>query len=246
MNTRLPMCLLFAALAAAGACGKRAADAATFTARGDSLKAAGRLDLAIEQYDRAIARDSTDGRAFNNRGNAYRERGDYDRAIRDFDRAIKLDAKHFQAIRNRARTEFYVARFADAAADFERALQADSTSVAAAYNLLWLHIARRRLGQDDTRQFAVQFAKTDQVAWPAPAGKYLLGQLTVEQFEAAAAQVDPRVKQDQRCAAAFYRGEEALMLKKATEAATHFERARSICPEQWTEYQASVAELGRL
>ncbi|MFN2182777.1 MAG: tetratricopeptide repeat protein, partial [Anaerolineae bacterium] len=45
------------------------------------------LDLAIENYTKAIALDPQDAEAYSDRGLAYHDKGDYDRAIADFDQA---------------------------------------------------------------------------------------------------------------------------------------------------------------
>ena len=243
MWMRRSLYTMLAACVCAAGCTNARSDAAAFRTRGDSLKATGALDLALAQYDRAIALDSTDGRVFNNRGATYMEQADYVRAVRDFDRAIALNPGHAQALKNRGRTLFFLGRFGEAAADLQRALPLDSTN---AYVAIWLYIARRRSGENDAAAFAAQLARTDSTRWPHPVGQYYLGKLSQDQLLAAGAAIDPRVHRDQRCAAAFYLGEAAMIDGRHPEAVTRFTEARATCPHDWTEYQASVAELGRL
>lgn len=243
MSARRSVWSLVLAVASAAGCRDTHSEALALKARADSLKSTGAYDAALVQYDRALALDSTDGRLLNNRGATYMERGEHDRAIADFDRAIRLNPNHGQALKNRSRALFYLGRYADATRDMQKALPFDSTN---AYVVIWLHIARRRLGEDDAPAFASQLAKTDTTRWPAAVGKFYLGTLTRDALLAAAALVDPRVKRDQRCAAAFFLGQDAMIRNRPADATRYFEETRSNCPKDWTEYQSAVAELGRL
>lgn len=242
---RMRYLLVFAltTVACKDAATKAAAKAAVHKELGDSLKTAGQVDRALAQYDTAIQLDSTDGKAINNRGATYQDRGEFDRAIRDFDRAIALNPAHAQALKNRGRAKFMLGQYPAAVADLTKALPYDSAN---AYVVIWIHIARRRLGEDDAREFAAQLAKTDSTRWPAPVGAFYLGKLTREQLLQAAAVVDPRVKRDQRCAASFFLAEDAMIRNKPQEARPLFEDASANCPPSWTEHLAAVGELQRL
>lgn len=202
-----------------------------------------RYDRAIPDLDRAIALDPTGPSAFNSRGVAHQGKGDYERAIQDYDEAVRLKPDHALAIKGRGRCNFYLGRFAEAAADLERGLGYDSTN---AYVAIWLHLANQRIGRDDAAQFAANIARTDSLKWPGAVARYYLKRIDRAQLLATAAQVDPRVGRDQRCAAAFFLAEEAMVLRKTADAARSFREARDGCPPSWTEHQASVAELGRL
>ena len=58
--------------------------------RGVAYQANGDLDLAIADFDLAIALNPKYAKAYNNRGNAYKDKGDLDRAIADLDQAVAL------------------------------------------------------------------------------------------------------------------------------------------------------------
>lgn len=203
----------------------------------------GEYQAAIREYDRAVALDSADGPLLNDRGMAHVGNSDYAAAIRDFDRALAVNPQHGQALRNRSRARFYLGRYAEAAADMEKALPSDTAN---AYVPIWLYIAKRRIGQGSRAELAAQLAKTDSTVWPTPVGKFYLGQITAAQLIDASTRIDPRVKRDQRCAASFFLGQDAMIRKQPAEARTLFEEVRATCPHDWTEYHSAVAELSRL
>ncbi|MGH6907325.1 MAG: tetratricopeptide repeat protein [Aestuariivirga sp.] len=59
--------------------------------RGNAYSNKNEYDLAIADYDKAIALNPEYAEAYNNRGNAYYRKGKYDRAIADYDKAIALN-----------------------------------------------------------------------------------------------------------------------------------------------------------
>lgn len=217
--------------------------ARAYRLRGDALRDKGAYDAAIEAYDQAIKRKADDAGVFTDRAYVYQIKGEYDRAIQDFDRAIALKSNHALALKNRGRTHFYMGHFADAAADLRRGAQIDSTN---AYVAIWLHMAVKRLGQDNAKEFATQLARTDSARWPAPVARFYQGRLTAEQLMAAALSTDSKAQADQRCAAAFYIGEAALWNRQPAEAARRFQETVASCPKSFTEFDAARAELVRL
>lgn len=70
--------------------------------RGGAYRAKGDLDLAIADYDKAIAAQPQSATAFHGRGEAYRAKGDNDRAIMDYNRALDLDRNLAAAYAGRA------------------------------------------------------------------------------------------------------------------------------------------------
>ena len=58
--------------------------------RGNSYKAKGEHDLAIEDYNKAIRSNPDYIKAYGNRGNAYRAKGEHDLAIENYNKAIQL------------------------------------------------------------------------------------------------------------------------------------------------------------
>jgi len=211
--------------------------------RGHAYKNKGDLERALADYDQAILLTPGDARLYNDRGIVYTSMNDLTRAIRDFDQAITLKPDHALAIKNRGRAHFYLGNFAQAAADLQRGLSLDSTN---AYVVIWLHMARQRLKQDDSADFVSHLAATDTTRWPAPVARYFLGTLSADSLRTLAVESNSDVQKDQRCAAAFYIGEATLLRGQRNEAAPLFQETRASCPKDWTEYMAASAELQRL
>jgi protein O-mannosyl-transferase len=69
----------------------RSDDAHSYLARGIKLVANGRLDLAWDDFNRAIAIDPNLEEAYINRGGIYQAKGNVARAMADFDHAIALN-----------------------------------------------------------------------------------------------------------------------------------------------------------
>ncbi len=68
--------------------------------RGLTYDEMGRLDKAIEDFDRAIALDPSDHKAYTNRGMVFGKTGRFDKAIEDFEKAIALKPSDPEAYNN--------------------------------------------------------------------------------------------------------------------------------------------------
>ena len=76
-------------------------DAEGYFRRGVEAHQRGDFDLAIQDFDKAIALKSDDAKAYYNRGVAYGAKGDYDHAIQDYNKVIALKPGHAEAYNNR-------------------------------------------------------------------------------------------------------------------------------------------------
>ena len=202
----------------------------------------GDYERAIADYEQAAMLAPTDARVFTERGVAYVLLGDYRQALRDFDQAIALKPDHALALEHRGRTHFFLGNFAQAAADLQRGRNFDSTD---AYAVLWLHLARQRLRQDDRRDFTAHAAVVDTAAWPSPIVQHLLGRIPADSLETLAAATEIKGRR-QSCVAAFYLGQQALLRGDLSRAATAFEATRAECAKESSEYKGAAAELQRL
>lgn len=73
-----------------------------YSNRGNVFLEQGRDDLALADYNQAIAINPKAAKAYSNRGRIYAQHGQYDKAIEDFSRAIALDTALPEALINRA------------------------------------------------------------------------------------------------------------------------------------------------
>jgi len=110
---------------------------------------------------------------------------------------------------------------------------------------LWLHLARQRLRQDDSDDFAAHAALADSTRWPEPIVRYLRGGFGADSLRALAAAAEV-AGQGPRCAVSFYLGEEALLGGQTDSARSLFEETRTTCPKELHEHRAAVAELQRI
>ncbi|MFL5618706.1 MAG: tetratricopeptide repeat protein [Gemmatimonadaceae bacterium] len=207
-----------------------------------AYRSKGDYERALADFEQAILLAPSDARLYTDRGVTYELLGDFASAIRDFNRAIAFKPNHAPAIESRGRTYFYLGNFAQAAADLQRGLALDSADV---YGALWLHLARQRLRQDDSEDFAAHAALADSTRWPAPIVRYMLGGLNADSLRALAATAELN-GQSQRCVVSFYLGEEALLSGETSSAGGLFDETRTTCPKELSEHRAAVAELRRM
>lgn len=85
----------------------------------------GEFDLAVADYDRAIALEKDDADAFLHRSIAYTAKGDYDRALSDCHRAIELshESEATEGYNSCGDTHFRAGDFGAAIGDYDHALK---------------------------------------------------------------------------------------------------------------------------
>ena len=90
-------------------------------------------DEAINNYDKAIARDSKNSIFYNNRGNAKGRLGKYEEAISDYSQAIKLGLKKVTTYNNIGNAKLRLGDYKGAILDFNEAIKLKPKHTAA-YN----------------------------------------------------------------------------------------------------------------
>jgi lipoprotein NlpI len=211
--------------------------------RGLAYRSKGDFERALADYDQATLLAPADPRLYVDRGQVYLATNDHARAIQDFDRAVGMKPDLAVALEYRGKTNVLLGNLAQAAADLQRELSFDSTNASV---VLWLHIARQRLKQDDASDFEAQAARVDSTRWPAPVIQYFLGSLTPKALRAAAADTSAAGAREEGCTVGFYLGEEAIVHGRTDDARTLLEETRASCPKDLNEQRAAVAELKRL
>lgn len=96
--------------------------AIAYNNRGNAYVAEGKYNLAIADYDNALAMNPRYAKAYNNRGVALEKQGNLNLAIANFDAAIALDSKYAHAFVNRGDVYAKKHQYKRATHDYNRAL----------------------------------------------------------------------------------------------------------------------------
>jgi len=232
----------------------------------EGIRAAAALHTAhYDQAAQALAFNATHGQtgdaaaadaavaAHPNRADGYFARaalalaaGRYPEAISDCDIAIGLEMAAVRVSMGDlgAWESFDAGRYQETINDL-----GDNSPKAAAqpYKLLLLHLARARLGRDDTQELARAVDATGDTEWPAPVLAFYLGRIDQKQLFAAADNgPDFDTRDGQRCEANFYAGEAASLSGKLDDARDLLDRAIDHCPSRYAEAKAATGERARM
>lgn len=228
------------------------ATAALHTARYDQAAQALGVFTGQDQPGGAAAADAAIA-AHPNRPDSYFARaalslaaGRYAQATSDCDIAIGLEMAAVRVpVRDRGAWEsFAEGHYQETIGD----LGGSSIKVAAQpYSLLLLHLARARLGQDDTQELSRAVDAAGGTDWPAPVLAFYLGRIDQKQMLAAAESApDSKTRTGQRCEANFYAGEAASLHGHPDAARDLFDDAMDVCPLGYFEARAANGERARL
>jgi tetratricopeptide (TPR) repeat protein len=101
---------------------------------GTALSDEGKIEEAIDHYDKAIALTPDDADFNNNRGNAYARLGKYQLAIADLNKAISLNPEYMKAYINRGNAYAGDDQYKLAIEDYNQAIRLKPNSADAYYN----------------------------------------------------------------------------------------------------------------
>jgi lipoprotein NlpI len=207
--------------------------------------AQGELDAAIADYTEAINLYPNFGVGFNNRALVFAAQGDAERAVLDFNEAIRIDPNAARGFFGRALSQYNVGRFENAADDLAEALRLGMKSP---YVALWHRLAEGRAGREAvaTAHLQIATAELDASKWPAPLVDLLMGRSSAEALYKAAESPDAAIQAGRLCEAHFYVAQLALVGNDVAQATPLLLGAERECPHDYTEYQATRAELQRL
>jgi tetratricopeptide (TPR) repeat protein len=197
---------------------------------------------AVETLDRAVNAFPNVGTFYALRASYYEHR-DAKRASADLDKAIALDPVEVRALTQRGRLAFTNGNYTAAAKDWAQAWRGNrgDLSIPAAYLPIWIYMLEAR-GDNAmaTSGFARRVKEIEAKVWPRPVASFYLGQLSVEELDAAAAD------NDQKCEANFYVGEWYLLKGDVASARKRFEQALGRCPLNLIERNMAEIEAKRL
>jgi len=197
---------------------------------------------ALETLDRAVNAFPTIGTFYALRASYYQHR-DAERASADLDKAIALDPLEVRALTQRGHVAFMNGNPVAAAKDWAQAWRGNrgDLMIPEAYLSIWIYMLEAR---DDNAKAAPAFAQrlkeVRAKVWPYPVASFYLGQMSVEQLDAAAAD------NDQKCEANFYVGEWHLLKGDVALARKRFEQAFAGCPSNLMERDMAAIEAKRL
>jgi lipoprotein NlpI len=190
------------------------------------------LALAMKDIDQAIGLEPDLVLAHIQRGSLYIVQGKYQESLTDLDQAEQAAAKSptGKQISNllytvRGNAKFYAVSPASALDDFTKAVQADPSAV---YSIIWLHLAKQRLGLDDSQEFEKNSARAGH-DWPAPLLALYSGKLGFNDALVKAKDLDPFMQADQLCDVNFYTAELYLTQNKKQQALPLFQEASDHC-----------------
>jgi protein O-GlcNAc transferase len=87
------------------------------------LKRLGKLDHALEQFNRALGLNTNVAETWNNRGTVFNDMGRYQEAVADFDQALSLQGTYSEAFSNKGKSLFRLKKFSEAIVAYDRALE---------------------------------------------------------------------------------------------------------------------------
>lgn len=229
---------------------------------------------AIADYSRCIERKKNFPHPYVNRGGLYLKAQDADKALADFDAALAIEptlapARHgrsqalialgqneramleYDALlaatptpalhASRGRLRLQIGDFAGAYRDFEAArLHPD------AYTRFFHAVAARRSGMPLSDAPLRDVIAKQPEGWTKTVARFLVGDLSEEDFLQRAEQGGPAELAGHRCEANYYIGEKRLVAGNKAEAIEFFSRAVHAGASNFTEHQIAKAELKRL
>jgi lipoprotein NlpI len=207
----------------------------TYIFAGEEAKAVATLDRAVNAFPNV-------GTFYALRASYYEHR-DSGRASADLDKAIALDPIEVRALTQRGRLAFTNGDTTAAAKDWVRAWQGNrgDLSVPEAYLPIWIYMLEARADNASaTSAFARRVKEIGAKVWPYPVAAFYLGQVSIEQLEAAA------TDNGQKCEADFYVGEWHLLKGDVAAARKRFEEAAGGCPPTFIEHDMAEIEVKRL
>jgi tetratricopeptide (TPR) repeat protein len=198
------------------------------------------LAKAIADYTEALRIDPGDSSARTARADTYEEMGRYADAAADYDTWIQQNPKAAFGYWARGRLALVQGKAGPAAADLAKAVSLKPTDP---YNVLWLHLARAKLGADDTAELKANAARAGRAIWPAPVLDYLTGKIEAPALLAKAGEGAGKARAGQICEADLFLGQTDLAKGRRSEGLERLEAAARGCEGPSREGKLARADL---
>ena len=85
-------------------------------------------DLALENYNKAIALGTADYQTYNNRGKVWVEFKEYEKALADYNIALEKKPRYAEGLSNRGSAYGFLGKYPEAIRDFTASLEIDPGS----------------------------------------------------------------------------------------------------------------------
>jgi lipoprotein NlpI len=161
---------------------------------------------------------------------------DYDRAIATANEFMWLYPAVAVGLSLRGAYSFLKADYAAAAEDLAFA----SRILDRPDDMIWLFLARARLGIDGSADLAAGAARLRLKGWPSPVVELFLGKRTLAEMQAAAARAG------KTCEGLFYAAQWRILRAEDADAMALYRNALDACPEGSTEHGYAITEIVRL
>jgi len=180
---------------------------------------------SIADFTKAIDLNSRNADAYNLRGIAFSRDGQNDLALSDFSTAIKLKPEFSKAYWNRGFHYFVQGQLIDAERNLNQAYQLNQSDL---YNALWLHIIRKKNG-NNIDILKSKYSESNSDEWPGPLIALFNGKSSIERVRFMNAKRDAHKAHENECEANFFIGEYELMRERTTEAVKLFNHVADSC-----------------
>ncbi|MGE5194052.1 MAG: tetratricopeptide repeat protein [Deltaproteobacteria bacterium] len=117
---------------------KNPRDAELLNARGNVFSLLEDFEVAIRDFDAALAVDAKNAAAYGNRAIAWRKMGHYDKAIADYTSALEINPRSALLYRNRGIAWRHIGEYEKALADLNEALRLEPNQPAPYNSRAWL------------------------------------------------------------------------------------------------------------
>jgi len=199
-------------------------------------------DKALADYSAALAIDPADDASRNSRADAYEALGRWADAQADYAALILGNPAGAFGYWARGRVTLIQGHAAEAAIDLAKAV---SLKPADAYDVIWLHLARRQAGVDDTAELQANSAKVDTAVWPGPVVDYFAGKTGAATVLAKAGLGDGKAQAAQVCEVQMFMGQDDLAQDRKAQGVQRLQQAAKVCDPVSREARLVKAELDR-
>jgi lipoprotein NlpI len=203
----------------------------------------GEIQQAISDFGTAVRLNRRDLKALMNRAHAYLVANRPRDAVSDFSSVIEAEPGNAAAYLGRGRAALFSDSKSQSIDDFLTAHRLLPTNV---YTVLWLHIARTHLGENDTKEFKENSENIRRDIWPGVLLDIYDGVASPEKIRKTVTEGSTQQRNERLCEVDFFFGEYAAHHRPSPEARELLLAAVNECQPHEPSYAAAKFELSLL